>query len=78
HGALLTKLTKEYGVPGQYIVAFWGLETNFGSYKGSMPVLDSLATLACDPRRSDYFTGELLQALKLKQQYNFADNKMVG
>ncbi len=78
HESLLTKLTKEYGVPGQYIVAFWGLETNFGSYKGSMPVLDSLATLACDPRRSDYFTGELLQALKLKQQYNFADNKMVG
>ncbi|MGE6568868.1 lytic murein transglycosylase [Shewanella vesiculosa] len=78
HKSLLAKLTKEYGVPGQYIVAFWGLETNFGSYKGSMPVLDSLATLACDPRRSDYFTGELLQALILKQQYNFADSKMVG
>ncbi|MGB6138581.1 MAG: lytic murein transglycosylase [Shewanella sp.] len=78
HHDLLTKLTHEYGVPGQYIVAFWGLETNFGSYKGSMPVLDSLATLACDPRRSDYFTGELLQALKLKQQYQFDDSKMVG
>lgn len=78
HKSLLAKLTKEYGVPGQYIVAFWGLETNFGSYKGSMPVLDSLGTLACDPRRSDYFTGELLQALTLKQQYNFADSKMVG
>ncbi|MDD8057901.1 lytic murein transglycosylase [Shewanella metallivivens] len=78
HHDLLTKLTHEYGVPGQYIVAFWGLETNFGSYKGNMPVLDSLATLACDPRRSDYFTGELLQALKLKQQYQFDDSKMVG
>jgi membrane-bound lytic murein transglycosylase B len=78
HHGLLANLTKEYGVPGQYIVAFWGLETNFGSYKGSMPVLDSLATLGCDPRRSEYFTGELIQALKLKQQYNFADNKMVG
>ncbi|WP_137226870.1 lytic murein transglycosylase [Shewanella sp. MEBiC00475] len=78
HHQLLSQLTKEYGVPGQYIVAFWGLETNFGGYKGSMPVLNSLATLACDPRRSDYFTGELLQALKLKQQYQFADNKMVG
>ncbi|MCL1113052.1 lytic murein transglycosylase [Shewanella basaltis] len=78
HQSLLAKLTKEYGVPGQYIVAFWGLETNYGSYKGSMPVLDSLATLACDPRRSDYFTGELIQALKLKQQYRFADSTMVG
>jgi membrane-bound lytic murein transglycosylase B len=78
HQPLLNKLTKEYGVPGQYILAFWGLETNFGSYKGSMSVLDSLATLACDPRRSDYFTGELLQALMLKQQYHFDDNTMVG
>lgn len=78
HHDLLTQLTHEYGVPGQYIIAFWGLETNFGSYKGNMPVLDSLATLACDPRRSDYFTGELLQALKLKQQYQFDDSKMVG
>ncbi|AZG72996.1 lytic murein transglycosylase [Shewanella livingstonensis] len=78
HHLLLSRLTQQYGVPGQYIVAFWGLETNFGSYKGSMPVLNSLATLACDPRRSDYFTGELLQALKLKQQYQFDDSKMVG
>ncbi|AZG35950.1 MULTISPECIES: lytic murein transglycosylase [Shewanella] len=78
HQPLLNTLTKKYGVPGQYIMAFWGLETNFGSYKGSMSVLDSLATLACDPRRSDYFTGELLQALKLKQQYHFDDKKMVG
>ncbi|QBF84475.1 lytic murein transglycosylase [Shewanella maritima] len=78
HKDLLDKLTKQYGIPGQYIVSFWGLETNFGSYKGKMPVLDSLATLACDPRRSDYFTGELMQALRLKQQYGFSDEKMVG
>ncbi|ARD22645.1 MULTISPECIES: lytic murein transglycosylase [Shewanella] len=75
---LLNKLTKEYGVPGQYIISFWGLETNFGGYKGKMSVLNSLATLACDPRRSDYFTNELMQALKLKEKYNFDDATMVG
>ncbi|WP_153916267.1 lytic murein transglycosylase [Shewanella sp. TC10] len=75
---LLNKLTKEYGVPGQYIISFWGLETNFGGYKGKMSVLNSLATLACDPRRSNYFTNELMQALKLKEKYNFDDATMVG
>ncbi|MCL1145853.1 lytic murein transglycosylase [Shewanella sp. 10N.261.52.F9] len=78
HKVLLDKLAKEYGVPPQYLLAFWGLETNFGSYKGKMPVLDSLATLACDPRRSRYFTQELMQALKLKERYNFAETDMVG
>ncbi|BAJ02574.1 lytic murein transglycosylase [Shewanella violacea] len=75
---LLTKLQDKYGVPPQYLMAFWGLETNFGSYKGKMPVLDSLATLACDPRRSKYFTGELMKALKLKEKYNFDASMMVG
>ena len=75
---LLDKLTKEYGVPAQYLLAFWGMETNFGGYKGKMPVLDSLATLACDHRRSDYFTEELMQALKHKQKYGFSREQMVG
>lgn len=78
HRELLNKLHKEYGVPPQYLMAFWGLETNFGSYKGKMPVLDSLATLACDPRRSQYFTGELMQALKLKEANGFSSSDMVG
>ncbi|MGI2260154.1 lytic murein transglycosylase [Shewanella sp. GXUN23E] len=78
HRPLLDKLTREYGVPPQYLVAFWGMETNFGGYKGKMPVLDSLATLACDHRRSSYFTQELMQALKLKQKYGFSNEQMVG
>lgn len=78
HRELLNKLTLKYGVPGQYIIAFWGLETNFGGYKGKMSVLNSLATLACDPRRSSYFTNELMQALKLKEKYQFDDATMVG
>lgn len=78
HRQLLDRLAKEYGVPPQYILAFWGLETNYGSYKGKMLVLDSLATLACEPRRSSYFTAELMQALKLKEKYNFDKDIMLG
>ncbi len=65
---LLSRLTREYGVPGRYLVAFWGLETNFGGFLGSMPTLDVLATLACDRRRSGFFTEELMIALELMQQ----------
>ena len=65
YSTFLDKLTVEYGVPGHYLIAFWGLETNFGSYLVTMPILDCLATLACDQRRSDFFTGELMMALAL-------------
>lgn len=78
HKPLLDRLTREYGVPGHYLVAFWGLETNFGSYLGSMPTLDSLATLACDPRRSEFFTGELITALKLLDREELAPSAMRG
>ncbi|MFD1099998.1 lytic murein transglycosylase [Shewanella litorisediminis] len=78
HGALLNKLQREYGVPPQYLLAFWGLETNFGGYKGKMPVLDALATLACDTRRSQYFTQELLQALRLGDKFGLPFDGMVG
>ncbi|MAJ69942.1 MAG: lytic murein transglycosylase [Alteromonadaceae bacterium TMED7] len=78
HKALLQELVKQYGIPAQYLLAFWGLETNFGGYKGKMPVLDSLATLACDPRRSAFFTRELLTAVKLLEEQSLEQEKMVG
>ena len=78
HKSLLTKLGKQYGVPPHYLVSFWGLETNFGSYKGKMSVLDSLTTLACDPRRSDYFTQELMVALQLMQRESLSPEQLIG
>ncbi|WP_240778882.1 lytic murein transglycosylase [Shewanella sp. SNU WT4] len=78
HQVLLNKLAAEYGVPPQYLLAFWGLETNFGGYKGKMPVIDSLATLACEPRRSTYFTQELMQALRIQQIHGIDKQEMVG
>jgi len=78
HRALLSRLTREYGVPGHYLVSFWGMETNFGSFLGGMPTLDSLATLACDPRRSEFFTDELITALQLLSREGFAPETMRG
>src|SRR5690606_12774098 len=65
HRRLLDQVAQQYGVAPHYLVAFWGLETNFGSYFGKMTIVDSLATLACDTRRSEYFTGELMTVLRI-------------
>ena len=78
HRDFLRQLTAQYGVPGHYLVSFWGLETNFGGYKGNMPTLDSLATLACDQRRQQFFTQELMLALKLVDRYELDPNEMTG
>ena len=74
----LDALTLKYGVPGHYLIAFWGLETNFGTYLGKMPTLDCLATLACDPRRSDFFTEELMTALVLLHRESLSPKEMRG
>lgn len=78
HGDFLAQLTRQYGVPGQYLIAFWGLETNFGSYLGKMPTLDVLATLACDQRRSEFFSRELITALKLLEREQLTPEQMHG
>ena len=78
HDLFLSDLSKRYGIPGHYLVAFWGLETNYGAYLGKMPTLDSLATLACDERRSEYFTDELIQALILLEREAFSVAEMRG
>ena len=62
---LLNKVSQKYGVPDYILVAFLGLESNYGTYTGKLSLIQSLATLAFDPRRSDFFTRELVTLLKL-------------
>jgi len=65
HAPLLREINERYGVPPRYLVALWGLETNFGDYMGEYPVLASLATLAYDPRRGALFREQLFAALQI-------------
>ena len=65
HGALLAEVEARYGVPARYLVAFWGLETGFGTFMGDFAVIRSLATLAYHDRRAAIFRPELLAALEL-------------
>jgi membrane-bound lytic murein transglycosylase B len=62
---LIDKVSKEYNIEKELLLALMGIETNFGTYVGKMDILSSLATLSFDKRRSEFFTSELLILLKL-------------
>ncbi len=68
HAKLLAEVEKKYGVPPRFLVAFWGLETNFGDYFGAFPLVGAVATLAYDPRRSGFFRQQLIAALQIIQR----------
>lgn len=78
HGPLLREIGEKYGVPPRYIVALWGMETDFGDNTGSFSVIESLATLAYDGRRSDFFRKELLNALRILQEGHITASAMDG
>lgn len=62
---LLNEVSAIYGVSPAYIVSFWGLESSYGYYKGKFSVIRSLATLAYDNRRRDFFRKQLFYALHI-------------
>lgn len=78
HSALLARVEGKYGVQGRFLISFWGLETNFGQFLGGFPVIDSLATLAHDERRSDFFRAELFHALGALEQGHIDPDSMIG
>ena len=67
HRDLLNKIGQQYGVQPRFIVALWGIETNYGQNSGGYRIIDALATLAFDGRRSQYFRTELLNAFRILQ-----------
>src|SRR5256714_6325841 len=64
-GALFASIEQRYGVPPGPLIAIWGMETAFGSQHGNQNAISSIATLAYDCRRPEYFTDQLYAALKL-------------
>lgn len=74
----LEAIAKKYDVDAPYLVAFWGLESNFGQYQGKYSIIRSLATLGHDERRSAFFTRELMKALKILDQGHIEPDKFVG
>ena len=78
HKDLLERVSDQYGVQPRFLLALWGIETSFGRYTGSFNVIRSLVTLSYDQRRRDYFTGELINALKIIDQGHTSPESMDG
>jgi lytic murein transglycosylase len=78
HAETFARIEQEFGVPGPVIVAFWGLETDFGANLGDFATLQSLATLAYDCRRPEQFRPELLAALKILDNGDLRTSDMRG
>jgi lytic murein transglycosylase len=78
YGSVLSRIEEAYGVPGEILVAIWGLETDFGVNTGKFPTMRSLATLAYDCRRSDMFKGEMMDALRIIERGDLTPQEMRG
>jgi membrane-bound lytic murein transglycosylase B len=76
--AVLDAVQGRFRVSPRVVVAIWGLETNYGGFTGNFSVVESLATLAWDGRRSAYFRNELLAALKILDAGHVAPDRMKG
>jgi len=78
YGSVLGRIEQTYGVPGEVLVAIWGLETDFGVNIGKFPTMRSLATLAYDCRRSEMFRSELMDALRIIERGDLTPSEMRG
>jgi membrane-bound lytic murein transglycosylase B len=75
---LLDKIGEQYEVAPKYIVALWGIETNYGKNTGGYSTVNALATLAYEGRRRDFFRGELLKTLHIEQEDGFRASEIRG
>ena len=78
HGELLRRIQRRYNVQPAYLVAFWGLESDFGKHTGGFSVIGALATLAYDARRGAFFRAQLLDALRILDQGHVSAAEMEG
>jgi lytic murein transglycosylase len=79
HRATLERVEKRYGVPGAVIIAIWGLETHYGAdATARYSILRSLATLAYDCRRPEFFTGQLLDAIRIVGRGDLSPSQLRG
>jgi lytic murein transglycosylase len=78
YGSVLGRIEQSYGVPGEVLVAIWGLETDFGSNTGKFATIRSLATLAYDCRRAETFRAELMDALRIVARGDLSPSEMRG
>lgn len=75
---LLDRIEEAYGVDRHVLVAIWGLESNYGTFQGTMSVVRSLATLGYKGRRQDYGRTQLIAALQIIQSGDVEAERLLG
>lgn len=79
HANLLAHIESRLGVDKHIVLAIWGIESSFGTAMGSRHVIRSLTTLAIgDPRRPQFWRGELLAALGILEKNDISLDRMLG
>lgn len=78
HRSLLRRIQSEHEVQPRFLLAIWGIETRFGGNMGRTPIFQALATLAWEPRRSDFFRDELFDALTIASKGYIKPSQMKG
>ncbi|PZU84364.1 MAG: lytic murein transglycosylase [Chelatococcus sp.] len=78
NAGVLAQIEARYGVPKEIVLGVWGMETNYGSFKGDKDTIRSLATLASIRYRGDFFRDELLIALDLIQKGHVERDELRG
>lgn len=78
HAASLHEVAAKYGVQARFIVAFWGIESDYGRNLGDVPVAAALATIAHGGRRRDYFRRELIELLRAIDAGHTPDGVVTG
>jgi lytic murein transglycosylase len=79
NAALLSRIEQRFGVPPPVVVALWGLESDYGAYKGgTYQIIKSVATLAYDCRRSDFFRKQLMGAVRIVERGDLRPGQMIG
>ncbi len=75
---LLNEIEARYGVEAEVVAAVWGLESAYGSFRGNVPIVEALATLAFDGRRGRFFESQLIAALRILQSGDVPPRRMTG
>jgi lytic murein transglycosylase len=79
HAGLLRRIEQRFGVPAEIVATIWALETNFGKDgAGKYSIIRSIATLAFDCRRGEFFSGHLMGALRIVQKGDMRPEEMRG
>lgn len=78
HADLFARIEAEYGVKAEVVAAVWGLESAYGTYRGTTDTVSALATLAYDGRRAAFFETQLLQSLTILSEGHVTREAMQG